>query len=174
MDEARTDTGLDIDAMLAELAALPEATPAQIEETRAASTPLPPVITGMQRQGDLLVIPSSVLRSKPTTGVITPIDGPVTVLSGTNEHVLAGAGTVTWASTGASPDLGVLIVAPGAVATLTHTGHHGVHRIGPGEYVLRRQTAASAPAAVTVVPTVAQSWSPQDQPRPRPRRMVVD
>ena len=144
-----------------------------VDAERATATPAP---RGMQRQGDLLVIPSSVLRAKPTTGPITPLTGEVTALKGgTNEHVLSGDGTVTWAAVAAgSADLGVLIVGPGSVATLTHTGHHGHLRVGPGEYVLRRQTAHSAPAAVTVTPTVAQSWTPQDQPRPRPRRMVVD
>jgi hypothetical protein len=173
MDEARTDTGLDVEAMLAELAALPEATPEQIEEARASATPAK---NGMQRQGDLLVIPSQVLRTKPQTGPITPVAGQVTALKGgSNEHVLSATGAVTWAAvTAGGTDLGVLVVGPGGVATLSHTGHHGSLRVGPGEYVLRRQTAHSAPAAVTVTPTVAQSWTPQDQPRPRPRRMVVD
>ena len=165
------------DTMTAEaLEALFEAstiTDDDVTAERATATPAP---KGMQRQGDLLVIPSHVLGVKPSTGVITPLDGPVVALKGgTNEHVLSAAGAVTWAAAGTGgTDLGVLVVGPGGVATLSHTGHHGSLRVGPGEYVLRRQTAHSAPAAVTATPTVAQSWTPQDQPRPRPRRMVVD
>ena len=152
------------------------ADPKQVEDSR-------PTKNGMQRQGDLLVIPSMVLRVKPETGPITPLTGQVTALKGgSNEHVLTATGTVTWAAVPAGgADLGVLTVAPGSVATLAHTGHHGSLRIGPGEYVLRRQKAHTAPAAVVApasppfeAPTVGQTWQPREAPRPRPRRWVAD
>lgn len=163
------------DDITAFLAGIDVADQASIDATRKAATP---AATGMQRQGDLIVIPTSTLKVKPQTGPITPLDGHVTALKGTdNEHVLAATGNVTWAAAPAgSADLGVLTVGPGAVATLSHTGHHGELRINRGEYVLRRQQAVSAPAAVpaVVAPVTRQAWVPQDAPRPRSRRWVVD
>lgn len=165
-----------------ELDALFAASTITDDDVRTERAKAVPAGTGMQRQGDLLVIPTSKV-TKPQTGPITPLDGHVTALKGNdNDHVLTAAGTVSWAAVPVgSADLGVLTVAPGAVATLSHTGHHKDLRIGPGEYVLRRQMAHAAPArevvpevAPFVAPTAARSLETQEEPRPRPRRWVAD
>ena len=177
MTEPQTTTtdGVTEADITAWLDTVPVADPAEVEQTRKAATP---AVTGMQRQGDLLVIPTSTVKVKPQTGPITPLDGHVTALKGNdNEHILTATGNVTWAAapTG-SADLGVLTVGPGAVATLSHTGHHGELRINRGEYLLRRQQAVSAPAAVpaVVAPVRRQARVPREAPRPRARRWVVD
>lgn len=101
------------------------------------------VLTGMQRQGDVLIVPCA-----PPAGVFKPIpvEG-VTVVrgetSGGNAHILhALDGECAWAeSQHADRDLlqGWLTVAPGASATLIHTQEHNVIGIGPGCYEIRRQ-----------------------------------
>lgn len=98
-----------------------------------------PVLTGMQRQGDVLITPCA-----PTSGgTDVPAEG-VPVVRGEatgNTHLLMvdrGSG-VTWQPTvGGDPlILGVLCVPDGAVAHLLHTDEHGVNAMGPGSYLLR-------------------------------------
>ncbi len=99
-----------------------------------------PVLTGLQRQGDLIVIPT---RASAKKGEPVPAEG-IQVVRGeasANTHWLdAYQGEVTWApATGVGPDLGVVSVAKGAVAMLTHTDEHGANAMGPGDYLIRRQ-----------------------------------
>jgi len=103
-----------------------------------------PVLTGIQRQGDVLVIPRAPLGTAERT-TMTPVgaDG-VPVVRGEatgNTHLLdCVTGTVLWAGVEARSatdlTLGVLHVEPGAVANLLHTDEHGCNAIGPGTYVL--------------------------------------
>lgn len=102
-----------------------------------------PVLTGLQAQGDVIVLPATG-RHAATTPV--PQQG-VAVVRGENgghTHLLLAAGTVAWdpsATAGADPsdlDLGVLTVADGATAYLAHP-EHAYSGIGAGTYVLRRQ-----------------------------------
>lgn len=103
-----------------------------------------PVLTGPQRQGDVLILPRPkaggaellTMRPVPTEGVAV-VRGEATG----NTHLLDRIeGEVLWvAHTATDPDdlmLGVLHVEPGAVAMLIHTDEHGANGIGPGTYVL--------------------------------------
>jgi hypothetical protein len=99
-----------------------------------------PVLTGMQRQGDVLVIPT------PTTGpATTPVPaGGVPVVrgeAGGNTHAVVADGDVRCDTRQADVwdlTLAVLTVAEGATAWLGHL-EHGYNGIGPGTYTLRRQ-----------------------------------
>lgn len=102
-----------------------------------------PVLTGLQAQGDVIVLPSAGSRA-----AVTPVPQQgVAVVRGENgghTHLLLAAGTVTWdpsATAGTNPsdlDLGTLTVAEGATAYLAHP-EHAYSGIGAGTYVLRRQ-----------------------------------
>ena len=102
-----------------------------------------PVLTGLQAQGDVIVVPSprsaSAVTAVPQQGV--PV---VRGENGGHTHLLLASGTVTWdpsATAGTDPsdlDLGTLTVADGATAYLAHP-EHAYSGIGAGTYVLRRQ-----------------------------------
>ncbi len=99
-----------------------------------------PVLTGLQLQGDLAVIPT---RPSAKPGVPVPAGG-VQVVAGEatgNTHWLdAATGPVFWApATSGRQDLGVVTVPEGSVAVLTHTDEHGANAVGPGCYLVRRQ-----------------------------------
>lgn len=102
-----------------------------------------PVLTGAQRQGDVLIIPRAPIgAAERTLMTAVPREG-IAVVRGEatgNTHLLdAVEGTVLW---GASPStvgdlvLGVLHVEPDSAAHLLHTDEHGCNGIGPGTYVL--------------------------------------
>ena len=95
-----------------------------------------PVLTGAQRQGDVLIIPA-----EPRDGV--PIGKGVEVVrseAGSNTHCLHGDGR--WLE---SPDAstalvqGWLQVPEGGEAYLIHSEEHNALGIGPGSYEIRRQ-----------------------------------
>lgn len=109
-----------------------------------------PVLTGPQRQGDVLILPRPA-AGKAELGAMTPVGrAGVAVVRGEatgNTHLLdAVSGVVLW-----TPDmsgsrdgltLGVLYVGDNAdggpgVAHLLHTDEHGCNGIGVGTYVLR-------------------------------------
>jgi hypothetical protein len=102
-----------------------------------------PVLAGLQHQGDLSVIPSSMAsgyrsprRGVPATGVAV-LRGE----AGGNTHLLLAAGPVLFEHRVASAtdlDLGWLHVPDGAEAYLDHP-EHGNSGIAPGRYVLRRK-----------------------------------
>lgn len=95
-----------------------------------------PVLTGLQRQGDLLVIPARPVRHR---GRMIPAGG-VPALRGEvtgNAHLLVGTG---WWRPGRrdSQHVGTLTVPEGGSAYMLHVEHAGLG-IGPGTYRVRRQ-----------------------------------
>lgn len=101
-----------------------------------------PVSAGLQRQGDVIVIPASM--AGPTgDSAATPVGrAGVPVVrgeSGGNTHLLLAEGDVRFdAINDGSLAIGVLTVAEGATGFLAHP-EHGYAGIAPGSYVIRRQ-----------------------------------
>ena len=107
--------------------------------------PAPPVLTGPQAQGDLLILPwpADVATARRAREIdhAEPVTRPTVLVTGANghDHTLAPAPGVAWfAYPGNQQTIGVLTVAPGAVAVIGHI-EHGDTYIGPGVYVIRRQ-----------------------------------
>lgn len=103
-----------------------------------------PVLTGTQRQGDVLIVPRAAAgRAELATMAPVPREG-VAVVRGEatgNTHLLdAVQGDVRWLAhegrTGTDLVLGVLFVGDDSVANLIHTDEHGCNAIGAGTYVL--------------------------------------
>lgn len=97
-----------------------------------------PVLTGAQRQGDVIVVPADVQASTPLPAEGFPV---VRGEAGGNTHTLIGEGVVFFDPQEATVDdltLGTLTVAEGATAWLAHQ-EHGFNGIGPGCYTIRRQ-----------------------------------
>lgn len=99
-----------------------------------------PVLTGAQRQGDVIVLPQ---RSGPDKGEAVDVGGVAVVRgeAGGNTHALVPDGPCWWRPIAAGAgllNLGSLIVDPGAVAFLAHP-EHGFLAMAPGRYLLRRQ-----------------------------------
>lgn len=99
-----------------------------------------PVITGLQAQGDVIIIPAkegTAVTPVPQQGV--PV---VRGESGGNTHLLlCETGSVLFDRATQSReqlDLGVLTVGDDSVALFAHP-EHGFSRVGPGSYLLRRQ-----------------------------------
>lgn len=100
-----------------------------------------PVLTGLQRQGDVFVVPT-----KPGADPGEPVgrDGVAVVRgeAGGNTHLLVAVeGAVSWRPILRSTlgqDLGVVTVAENAIAGLAHP-EHGLQLMGPGAYTVRRQ-----------------------------------
>lgn len=103
-----------------------------------------PVLGGVQRQGDVLIVPRGKLgaaerasmRPIPSTGVPV-VRGEATG----NTHLLdAITGVCRWAphtaSVAGDVTLGVLEVPDDGLAALIHTDEHGCNMIAPGVYVL--------------------------------------
>lgn len=102
-----------------------------------------PVLTGPQRQGDILVIPVAPPKD---LGETIPAKGVVVVrgeTTGGNAHILHSLeGDCYWApaadaATGLAQ--GCLTVPDDSSATLIHTQEHNVIGVGPGFYEIRRQ-----------------------------------
>jgi hypothetical protein len=103
---------------------------------------LVPVSTGLQRQGDIVIIPATSVRlgrpgaaTKPVPQCGVPV---VRGEAGGNTHLLLADGPVLFDPAPADLTLGVLTVADDATAYLAHP-EHGYAGIGPGTYVIRRQ-----------------------------------
>lgn len=98
-----------------------------------------PVLTGVQRQGDVLVRPAAVTAKTPVSANGTPV---VRGESGGNTHTIYAAdGPVFCDPTiGSARDLRValLSVPEGSTAYLGHP-EHGYMGIAPGTYEIRRQ-----------------------------------
>lgn len=101
---------------------------------------LVPIVTGLQRQGDVIVVPTlgaqEAVKTVPATGV--PV---VRGEAGGNTHAIVAEGDVRCDVRQASATnltLATLTVAEGATAYLAHP-EHGFSGIGPGTYELRRQ-----------------------------------
>jgi hypothetical protein len=103
-----------------------------------------PVLTGPQRQGDLLIWPTRPGAGSP--GDPVPADGVPVVRgeAGGNTHLLVAVDApVYWRSVQTSGraggvDLGTVTVPSGSTAALLHP-EHGGNMIGPGSYTIRRQ-----------------------------------
>lgn len=97
-----------------------------------------PVLTGLQAQGDVMVVPRPALE--PAMAAIPRTGLPVVRGEfGGNTHTLLAEGEVRFDPAAEEGlDLGTLTVAEGAVAYLAHP-EHAYSGIGPGTYVLRRQ-----------------------------------
>ena len=101
-----------------------------------------PVLTGVQAQGDLLVVPTT----EPPDAEWQPLAAPgAPVVQG------EGTGNTHWLHAGfdspgvrwwrADQDLvcGYVMVPVGQTALLIHTDEHGANGIGPGTYAIRRK-----------------------------------
>ncbi|MCG5220208.1 hypothetical protein [Streptosporangium sp. KLBMP 9127] len=106
-----------------------------------------PVVDGLQAQGDLIVIPLSVIASSiriwsDTKWTDVPPEGVELLRSeaGGNPHTLvADPGTCRWATNVADSDrLAIGVFTTSAVAYLLHP-EHGATGCTPGTYVIRRQ-----------------------------------
>lgn len=96
---------------------------------------LVPVLSGVQFQGDVAVVPASRKGIGPV-----PVEGVAVVRgeNGGNTHLLLADGDVKWTAREEGLVLGFLTVAEGATAYLAHP-EHAFSGIGPGTYELRRQ-----------------------------------
>lgn len=101
---------------------------------------LVPIVTGLQRQGDVIVVPT--LGAKEATKAVPATGVPVVRgEAGGNTHAVVAEGDVRCDVRQASATnltLATLTVAEGATAYLAHP-EHGYSGIGPGTYELRRQ-----------------------------------
>lgn len=99
-----------------------------------------PVLSGPQRQGDVLIVPRPKLGTAERAAMSPVTADGVRVVRGEatgNAHILHADGPgVTWLPSEDGMRLGVLDVPEGAVAWLIHTDEHGANGIAPGTYVL--------------------------------------
>ena len=97
-----------------------------------------PVLTGAQRQGDVIMVPT---RPGKSAATLVPSEGIPVVRgeAGGNTHLLVADGAVLWnpASTGGTT-LGLVVIPDGAAAYMLHP-EHGAMGMGPGSYIVRRQ-----------------------------------
>jgi hypothetical protein len=103
-----------------------------------------PVLSGMQRQGDVLVLPAAVAAS-----TAVPVSGTAVVRAenGGNTHAVYAADGPAYCDTNAAEGLRVaaLTVPDGSIAYLGHP-EHGYLGIAPGSYEIRRQREMAGPA----------------------------
>jgi hypothetical protein len=103
-----------------------------------------PVLTGLQAQGDVIVIPQKGLGLLDKVDTPVPSSGVAVVRgeNGGNTHLLlADQGPVFYSAAApmsTSLKLGTLVVPEGSTALLAHP-EHGYAGIGPGRYEVRRQ-----------------------------------
>lgn len=100
-----------------------------------------PVLAGVQRQGDVLVMPRR--RGQIAGATPVPADGVPVVRgeAGGNTYLLVADGPVAWKPAGARGNglaLGVVDIPEGSTAFLLHP-EHGGQGLAPGMYELRRQ-----------------------------------
>lgn len=96
-----------------------------------------PLIAGAQRQGDVMILPTTPRDSGQPLGKGVEV---VRSEAGSNTHTLHGDGT--WLpSPSALTNLvqGWLTVPEGGEAYLIHSAEHGAAGIAPGSYEIRRQ-----------------------------------
>lgn len=99
-----------------------------------------PIIAGAQRQGDVLILPRPPLTAAERDACeLVPREGIAVVIGEAtgNTHMLDADGPVLFDRRAAGVLLGVIDVAPDAVAYLIHTDEHGANAIAPGTYELR-------------------------------------
>lgn len=98
-----------------------------------------PILTGLQRQGDVIVIPD--MSAGATTPVLATGTPVVRGENGGNTHAIVGEGDVrvdTFTPSPRSLIVAKLSVAEGATAYLAHP-EHGYMGIGAGNYTISRQ-----------------------------------
>lgn len=102
-----------------------------------------PNLTGIQRQGDVLIVPTpnAAQATTPVGRAGTPV---VRGENGGNTHAVVGDGVLcdTRQASATNLTLAVLTVPEGKVAYLAHP-EHGYTGIGAGTYTLRRQREAA-------------------------------
>jgi hypothetical protein len=104
-----------------------------------------PVLTGIQAQGDLLIVPAAVDHYPAACVELSPVtDRGVQVVVGEatgNTHWLHrgfdSPGVMWGRVTGDDLVLGVVSIPKGQSAELIHTDEHGANAMGPGVYVIR-------------------------------------
>ena len=98
-----------------------------------------PILSGLQRQGDVMVIPADVTATTPVPASGIPV---VRGENGGNTHAVYAADGPVFCDVqaGSATDLRValLSVPAGSTAYLAHP-EHGFMGIGPGSYEIRRQ-----------------------------------
>ncbi|HEX7322017.1 MAG TPA: hypothetical protein VF299_03645 [Mycobacterium sp.] len=96
-----------------------------------------PVLSGMQRQGDVLVLPREVTAHTAVPPAGTPV---VRAENGGNTHTVHAADGPVYCDTGTPEGLRIatLSVPDGSTAYLGHP-EHGYMGIAPGSYEIRRQ-----------------------------------
>jgi hypothetical protein len=104
-----------------------------------------PIHTGLQRQGDVIVVPNQGNTVAATHKATTPVPAAGTPVvrgeNGGNTHAIVADGPVfcdVRQATAGNLTLALLTVPPGSVAYLAHP-EHAYSGIGPGMYTLRRQ-----------------------------------
>lgn len=102
-----------------------------------------PVLTGLQRQGDVLIVPNRISRQTRHAKTAVPAKGVPVVRgeSGGNTHEIVADGPVfcdVLAPSATSLAVAVLTVPDGSVAYLAHP-EHGYAGIGAGDYTITRQ-----------------------------------
>ena len=98
-----------------------------------------PILTGIQRQGDVMILPRR--DRKPATTPVPAAGTPVVRgENGGNTHAIVGTAALCDLRTATVDDLtlAILTVPAGAEAYLMHP-EHGANGIGPGTYEIRRQ-----------------------------------
>lgn len=99
-----------------------------------------PIVTGAQRQGDVIVLPMR--KGKVAGAEAVPAEGIAVVRgeNGGNTHLLVADGDVSFApaETSEPQTLGTLVVSDEGTAFLIHP-EHGANAIGTGQYTIRRQ-----------------------------------
>jgi hypothetical protein len=96
-----------------------------------------PVLSGAQRQGDVLIVPTHLREGGKPLGKGVEV---VRSEAGSNTHCLHGDGTWLPAPDAATALVqGYLSVPEGGEAYLIHSEEHGAMGIGPGSYEVRRQ-----------------------------------
>ncbi len=105
-----------------------------------------PVLTGVQAQGDLIIVPAHLDDFKATVVLESVPEKGIQVVVGEatgNTHWLHRgfeSPGVRWARVTSSRDdlvLAVVSVPDGESAELIHTDEHGCNAMGPGDYVIR-------------------------------------
>lgn len=101
---------------------------------------LVPILTGLQIQGDVAVVPHRPGKSA-RVAIAVPAEGVAVVRgeSGGNTHLLLAEGPCSWTETPTvSLTIGIIDVPGGSVAYMAHP-EHGYLAIGPGSYSVNRQ-----------------------------------
>lgn len=99
-----------------------------------------PVISGAQRQGDILILPRSPLsKAERAKCELVPAEGVAVVVGEAtgNTHMLDAEGPVLFDRRTSGVLIGVLEVPAGSTAYLIHTDEHGANGIAAGTYELR-------------------------------------